>query len=237
LNWHLSIFDAGASATMKIDSSSVISGLKSCEVDISQVTGTDWHIELWQWLSIHQGHKYQITFKAKASSSKVITVAVQEESSPYTMYLGKQHTLSTVVQTFTDTVSINNEDQAKLEFFLGNTTVPVWIDAVSVVETSSIMTGLPEIGGEKSEAITLVNNYPNPFNTSTTIEYKVIEYGLVTLKVFDTMGREVKTLVNEQKPMGKYLVEWNASALPTGTYFCKMQNGTKSEVKKMLLLR
>ena len=237
LNWHLSIFDAGASATMKIDSSSVISGLKSCEVDISQVTGTDWHIELWQWLSIHQGHKYQITFKAKASSSKVITVAVQEASSPYTMYLGKQHTLSAVVQTFTDTVSINTEDQAKLEFFLGNTTVPVWIDAVSVVETSSIMTGLPEIGGEKSEAITLVNNYPNPFNTSTTIEYKVIEYGLVTLKVFDTMGREVKTLVNEQKPMGKYLVEWNASALPTGTYFCKMQNGTKFEVKKMLLLR
>jgi hypothetical protein len=235
--WNLSLFSAEASATMKIDATSVLSGPNSCEVEISKVSGTDWHIELWQWLSIHPGCEYTITFKAKASSSKIITLGVQQASSPYTGYLYSQHTLTTEVQTFTDKVSINTTDQAKLEFFLGSSTVPVWIDDVSVIESSPVTTGVVEQRDVKHEAMPLLNNYPNPFKASTTIGFKVKQPGFVSLKVFDMMGKVVETLVNEKKPAGEYSINWNAPEVPGGIYFCKLQYGSFNEVKKMLILK
>ncbi|MEP0862683.1 MAG: T9SS type A sorting domain-containing protein, partial [Ignavibacterium sp.] len=85
----------------------------------------------------------------------------------------------------------------------------------------------------------LEQNYPNPFNPSTKIKY-VIPNGvrnLVTLKVYDVLGNEVATLVNEEKPAGIYEVEFNASKLSSGIYFYKLQAGSFVETKKMILLK
>jgi hypothetical protein len=232
-NWQLSSYAAGAVATMQIDSGSVISGNKSCAVTISQVSGTDWHIQLWQWLSVHQGQKYRITFKAKSSTTRNITLSVQQGASPYTVYFSKTHTLTNAVQTFTDEVSINTNDQAKIEFILGNSTGSVWIDAVSIME-SSITTGLDEDAG-KSGNLCLLQNYPSPFNLTTTIKYKVTEPGFVLLQVFDAIGTKVATLVSEKKAVGEYSTDWNAAGLRSGFYFCKLQFGKYNEVRKMLL--
>ena len=62
----------------------------------------------------------------------------------------------------------------------------------------------------------LFENYPNPFNPSTTIRYQIPEDGMVTLKVYDILGREVKTLVNDFKTKGRYEVTFNADALASG---------------------
>ncbi|HAS81032.1 TPA: hypothetical protein DD445_01665 [Candidatus Nomurabacteria bacterium] len=83
----------------------------------------------------------------------------------------------------------------------------------------------------------LSQNYPNPFNPSTTINYQVPEKNLVTLKVYDILGREIETLVNEEKPIGNYEVNFNASNLPSGAYFYKLQAGSFVETKKMILLK
>ena len=83
----------------------------------------------------------------------------------------------------------------------------------------------------------LFDNYPNPFNPSTKITYSIKEEGLVTLKVFDILGKEIATLVNENKPAGNYEVEFNASLLPSGMYIYKIQSGQFSDVKKMLLTK
>jgi hypothetical protein len=85
--------------------------------------------------------------------------------------------------------------------------------------------------------IVLHQNYPNPFNPSTKISYSIKEEGLVTLKVYDVLGKEVATLVNENKPEGNYEVEFNASALPSGMYIYKLQVGNFTDVKKMLLTK
>jgi hypothetical protein len=81
----------------------------------------------------------------------------------------------------------------------------------------------------------LFQNYLNPFNSTTTIKYKVVKPGFVSLKVFNVMGTEVANLVNERKAVGEYLIEWNAEGLNEGIYFCRMQNGSNIEVKKMIL--
>jgi hypothetical protein len=83
----------------------------------------------------------------------------------------------------------------------------------------------------------LFQNYPNPFNPSTKISYSIPEISLVTLKVFDILGNEIKTLVNGEKPPGNYEVEFNATSLPSGVYFYKFTAGGFVETKKMILIK
>jgi hypothetical protein len=83
----------------------------------------------------------------------------------------------------------------------------------------------------------LDQNFPNPFNPVTTIKFSIANSGVVTLKVFDILGREVATLLNEEKPAGNYEVEFNASELASGIYFYKLQSGNYVETKKMILMK
>jgi hypothetical protein len=86
-------------------------------------------------------------------------------------------------------------------------------------------------------AFNLYQNYPNPFNPSTIINYEVKDAGLVSIKVYDILGAEVKSLVNESRDAGMYDIEFNASTLPSGVYIYTMQiNGFLSS-KKMLLMK
>ena len=235
-SWNLSTYATGATATFKIDTNSVISGHNSAAVTISQTTGTDWHIQLWQPLSVYSGHKYTITFKAKASAARSVVLALQKGASPYTTYLYKSHNLTTQVQTFTDEVTMPSTDMAvKLQFYLGSSTASVWIDDITIVD-NNLITGIDdpvEAYGNSSA----LQNYPNPFNSVTTIKYKVTQPGFVSLKLFNAVGTEVASLVNEHKTVGDYSIDWNASGSKYGLYFCKMQNGSYTEVRKMMLLK
>ncbi len=83
----------------------------------------------------------------------------------------------------------------------------------------------------------LEQNYPNPFNPTTTISYSVQKDGLVTLKVFDILGKEVANLVNNRMTAGSYSVEFNAANLPSGIYVYKLTSGNFTESKKLILLK
>jgi len=83
----------------------------------------------------------------------------------------------------------------------------------------------------------LLQNYPNPFNPGTSIQYAVSSRQFVSLKVYDVLGNEVATLVNDKKPAGSYTVEFNGTGLPSGIYFYQLRAGDFVETKKMVLLR
>ena len=111
--------------------------------------------------------------------------------------------------------------------------------------------GLTDVNTEYNakipESYSLAQNYPNPFNPSTSIEYSIPEESFVELIVYDVLGNEIATLVSEEKPVGNYEVnlsaiggsafEGNASSLPSGIYFYKLQARDFVETKKMVLLR
>jgi hypothetical protein len=83
----------------------------------------------------------------------------------------------------------------------------------------------------------LLQNYPNPFNPTTLVEYELPEGTQVILNVYDVLGQVVKTLVNEFQAAGYRSASFDASSLPSGVYFCRLQAGNFIEVKKMLLMR
>jgi len=83
----------------------------------------------------------------------------------------------------------------------------------------------------------LFQNFPNPFNPATTIEFNLPKPDKVKLIVYDLLGREVEILVNEEKPQGNYKVIFDASAFPSGVYFYKLITEHYSDTKKMIYLK
>ena len=99
------------------------------------------------------------------------------------------------------------------------------------------ITGITQNNNETPSKFSLSQNYPNPFNPTTNIKFAVPSTGLVKLVVFDVLGREVATLVNEVKTVGNYTVDFNASSLSSGVYFYRIDAGEFTATKKMLLVK
>jgi hypothetical protein len=111
-------------------------------------------------------------------------------------------------------------------------------DTMEVIYNSEVVVGIEDfVMSDIPTKFSLVQNYPNPFNPTTTIKYQMPELGVVTLKVFDVLGSEILTLVNEEKPIGSYKIEFNATGLPSGIYFYRLKSGDFIQTKKMLLIR
>jgi len=87
------------------------------------------------------------------------------------------------------------------------------------------------------EGFYLFQNYPNPFNPATSINYQVSEPSFITIKVFNIIGQEIKTLVNEFKQSGKYSVQFDGTGLTSGIYFYKLDANQFTEIKKMIILK
>jgi hypothetical protein len=92
-------------------------------------------------------------------------------------------------------------------------------------------------GKNVPQAFTLLQNYPNPFNPSTTIAFSLPSQSFVSLKVFDVLGREVATIVSEEMAAGTYSRRWNATKLSSGIYFYRLQAGSNTQMKKLILLK
>lgn len=114
-----------------------------------------------------------------------------------------------------------------------NDTVEIFQKAVlTYVIPVNVQNIQPESGGYY-----LYQNYPQPFNPETNIKYRIPEAGFVSLKVYDVLGNEIATLVNEEKQAGTYSVHFIGSTLASGVYTYKIQAGTYTDVRKMLLVK
>lgn len=110
-------------------------------------------------------------------------------------------------------------------------------NGAAIFKIEDLLSGLIELGLSHPIAYLLLQNYPNPFNPSTTINYQIPELSFVTIKVYDVLGNEVATLVNEEKSAGSYEIEFDGNELTSGIYFYRIQAGNFVETKKMILLK
>jgi len=100
-----------------------------------------------------------------------------------------------------------------------------------------VVVGVKEISNTIPQVYSLKQNYPNPFNPTTNIQFAIPKAGFVTMKVYNLLGQEVTTLVDEYKNAGTYKVDFNASNLSSGVYFYKIDAGNYTNVKKMILMK
>ncbi len=107
--------------------------------------------------------------------------------------------------------------------------------SVKLTDTKSVIVKLERV--DQPTSFALMQNYPNPFNPKTDVRYAISDVSHVILKVFDVLGREVATLVNEVKQPGAYNVEWDAAGFPSGVYFYRLTARSFSDTKKLILLK
>ena len=111
------------------------------------------------------------------------------------------------------------------------------VSGTRIYRASNSITSVGYITHYELSNYILYQNYPNPFNPTTSLQYAIVSRQFVTLKVFDLLGREVATLVNEEKSAGEYEVEFNGTELPSGIYFYQLKAGGIIQTKKMILLK
>jgi hypothetical protein len=152
--------------------------------------------------------------------------------------------------------STNNENWQLIGFVEGNGTTTElhsysFSDDISSINASSLRYRLKQIDFngvfEYSDEILVDNlapadyvleqNYPNPFNPSTTIKFGVPEKSNVVLTVYNSLGAEVATLVNEVREAGSYEIQFNANNFSSGIYYYRIASGNFTEIKKMILLK
>ncbi|MCK4408149.1 MAG: T9SS type A sorting domain-containing protein, partial [Bacteroidales bacterium] len=141
---------------------------------------------------------------------------------------------------YTDAIEVVVEDNFALMY--------VWYQGEPLLEEgetrevtflcNQLYTGIEEAVVNESQGINVVlhQNAPNPFNRLSVISYKLLVAGKVTLKVYNVLGHEVVTLINEQKQPGEYEVEFDGRGLSEGVYFYRLSAGGHSVVKKMVLM-
>ena len=101
----------------------------------------------------------------------------------------------------------------------------------------NIPVGISGTAGEIPTNYDISQNYPNPFNPTTNIKFSLPKDELVSIKVYDILGKEVATIMNENKPAGNYEVNFNASALSSGVYFYRMNAGSFNSINRMVVLK
>jgi N-acetylneuraminic acid mutarotase len=119
---------------------------------------------------------------------------------------------------------------------------PGGYNASSVGTANFVITGCGTVTGISTnqnlpKQYSLSQNYPNPFNPVTKISYELPKSGLVTLKIYDVLGKEVVTLVNEVKNAGSYSVDFNGASLSSGVYFYRLESNGFVSIKKMMLIK
>jgi C1A family cysteine protease len=130
----------------------------------------------------------------------------------------------------------NTEYMTDLTFDVGNGNFGsgnfsrVSIEGTTIVSVSGNANSMPG-------KYLLFQNYPNPFNPSTTIKYQIADYSFVTIRVYDILGEEITTLINDWKPAGNYKISFDANNLSSGIYIYQLRAGSYSETKKMLLVK
>jgi len=150
-----------------------------------------------------------------------------------------------IVSKFNDDFTITEEDAMGIQFEFEsgkNYKESKFISGIALISEIPNKENLTTKENEQNvssdkESYFEAKNYPNPFNPSTTISYTLKEGTNVKLSVYDRLGREVKTLVDENKSAGTHTIEFNGSGLPSGIYFYRIKTDSRTEVRKMIFAK
>ncbi len=208
------------------------------------VSGMDLNYFFSEWIYGENFPEYNVVWNYEKTNDGTYDVTVNIKQSVntnpkfFTMPIELEFTLSDGSKKFN---VFNDAQEQTFNFKLNKMPVNLSFDPNNwILKNLSITTGVEE-ENTLSYNFSLEQNYPNPFNPSTTIKYSVpsskfVQHKTVYLTIYDILGREIKVLVNKTQKAGNYEVKFDASTISSGIYFYKLQVGSFSETKKMVLL-
>lgn len=211
-------------------------------VSITNGGNYPWDIHLGQaGLTFEKDKEYNVSFDAYASAPREISPIVGKNSDPWTVYNDKlKIQLSQYRKTYSYSFVMKEttDSEARLGFDIGTSSDDVFIDNV-FLSKGIFPSDINERSNSSPKIFQLSQNYPNPFNPNTLISYQLPVGSNVTLKVYDILGNEIATLVDEYKPAGSYNVEFtiNNLQLSSGIYFYQLKAGEFAQTRKMILLK
>lgn len=231
-NWQLDNYDSA-------DAKAAVLPSGECFLSIKKGGPNAWSVQFLQAnLEIVNKKKYVLEFDAYASAQRTIDVKVEKNGSPWTNYSRTSViALPTIKKhfSFPFTMEQPTDYRARISFNCGISAASVFLDNISVSEL--VVSSAEDRSASLPFSTILEDNYPNPFNPSTTIRYSIPSSVNVKLAVCDVLGRELAVLVNAEQTAGWKEVEWNASAFGSGVYFYRLTAGTYVGVKKLMLLK
>jgi len=208
---------------------------------LNQVTGQDYSWFINQWFKQPRHPVYQNRYNIQDMGSgnwRLNFTAVQSQTN--TVFFTMPIEIKVKFPDNTDTVLkvFNNNNSQFFTFDFNKHPDSVSFDPYKkIILKQGATIGVNNISSEVPLFSSLSQNYPNPFNPSTNIKFQIANNKYVLLKVFDVIGREVQTLVNEKLKPGEYEVTFDGSTLPSGVYFYKLQADDFTETKKSILLK
>jgi hypothetical protein len=193
-------------------------------LDITSINSGDW---LEYLINVNEAKQYILSLRySSLSGSGNVSLASNSR------FLGTRSLSSTgswdTWKTVTQAVGLNTGQQT---LRLTASTGGFKLNWLSIDNTSTAV----EENINFPQFTKLEQNYPNPFNPSTEIKYSLKDEGIVLLKIYNSLGQEVKTLINKFQSQGEYSVNFNAANLASGIYFYRLQAGSYNQVRKMLL--
>ncbi len=185
----------------------------------------------WRFTNVDTTGIYPITiaYKLNYQSPKSQYLIVNGDTVDVVVFDG-----SSVSAWYTTTVPVtlpHGADTVQIGLFWG------WMSLDYLGVPTNVLTSVAQQPAGVPLTFALEQNYPNPFNPSTTIGYQIPKQGMVSLKVYDVVGRLVRTLVNQVQGAGSYKVRFDAATLASGVYFYRLQAGSSTTSMKMLLVK
>jgi glucuronoarabinoxylan endo-1,4-beta-xylanase len=180
-----------------------------------------------------QAGVYLVAFKGEEDVIVVINITTSPKDQTFTF---KNDSIAHV-KRYTTSETKNLSYDGIIDLADNSFTATLEGKSITTFVSTKTSTGVKLLDSLIPQTFSLQQNYPNPFNSSTTISFSLPAKSSVLLKVFDMMGREVATLVDEELAAGTHCRQWNASNIASGVYFYRLQAGSFVETKKLLLLR
>jgi hypothetical protein len=197
-----------------------------------------WDVHLGQSpVLAEKGKEYTVSFDAYAATPRTISAFVGKNSDPWTVYSGSHIlSLTTSKNTYSFTFVMNEptDNIARFGFDAGASSSDIFIDNVFLSQGKN-PTVIDAIVQSKSKSFKLYQNFPNPFDQATTIHYYLEKASKITLKICNSSGKEIETLVDGFQENGEHQIKWDAKDLPAGVYFGKLSSDDYLDTTKLII--
>lgn len=200
--------------------------------------GSYYDVQLKTHISIQAGSHYQLDFRAMANVDRSIQLELCQEYEPWTFYgFWQEMNIGSSWQNYScEFIATHTDQNARLTFHAGGQDGSIYLDWVKVTRLAMAESFPKELVA--IDDVIFFQNHPNPFNQITSIDFELPKNERVTLKIYDLIGREVASLLqDEMLEPGFHTIIWNASNLPTGMYLARLLVSGKSRIIRLALIK